>query len=283
MDTPIIHLRISRNLIVLVGLTWLLGLMFGLGFLSNYTFWSAACFSVWWLWLLVRFGLLAWQHVYLSDHGIRVKNYAGDYSFAWNTLHAIEFVAEPAEPRFMDRDLSYLWATFAVRFSDAQRSIIVHTRFTEHDRTLLKTKLVHYIQHYAIPNKTIDTLDYPVIYPERLSIWQKLMRLHRPPLINSLEILRRFCWFLLAIAMIYAAVTEQEFFVALAAFVIYQVLKLGLALLPNVIKQPDMLINPQESALYVPKLLDKALFARLLGLYGLIVVLISIYYGIVGF
>ncbi|ABX06192.1 MAG TPA: hypothetical protein DEF47_18420 [Herpetosiphon sp.] len=283
MNPSIIHLRISRSLIVLVGLTWSLGLMFGLGFLSNYTFWAAACFTGWWLALLVRFGLLTWQHVYLSDQGIRVKNYTGDYTFAWNTLHAIEFVTEPAAPRFMDRDLSYLWATYAVRFSDAQRSIIVHTRFTEHDRTLFKTKLAHYIQHYAIPNKTIDTLDYPVIYPERLSIWQKLMRLHRPPLIKSLEILRRFCWCLLAIAMIYAAVTEQEFFVALTAFAIYQVLKLGLALLPNAIKQPDLLIKPQESALYVPKLVDKTLFARLLGFYGLIVVLISIYYGIVGF
>ena len=278
MNPSIIHLRISRSLIVLVGLTWPLGLMFGLGFLSNYTFWAAACFSVWWLWLLVRFGLLAWQHVYLSDHGLWVKNYTGDYRFAWNTLHAIEFVAEPAEPRFMDRDLSYLWATYAVRFSDAQRSIIVHMRFTE--RESFKTKLAHYIQHYAIPHKTIATIDYPVIYPERLSIWQKLMRLHRPPLIKSLEILRRFCWWLLVIAMIYAVVTERGFFFVLAAFAIYQVLKFSLALLPNAIKQSAVLINPQESALYVPKLVDKTLFARLLGFYGLIVVLILVYYQI---
>ena len=267
----------------MVGLTWPLGLMLGLGFLSNYTFWAAGCFTVCWLALLVRFGLLASQHVYLSDHGIRVKNYTGDYTFAWNTLHAIEFVAEPAKPRFMDRDLSYVWATYAVRFSDAQHSIIVHTRFTEHDRTLFKTKLAHYSQHYAIPNKTIDTLDYPVIYPERLSIWQKLMRLHRPPLIKSVEILRRFFWWLLAIAMIYAVVTEQEFFVALAAFAIYQVLKLSLALLPNAIKQPAALINPQESTLYVPKLLDKTLFARLLGFYGLMLILILMYYQLIGF
>ncbi|GAA5526504.1 hypothetical protein [Herpetosiphon gulosus] len=280
MERSIIHLRISRSLIVLVGLTWSLGLMFGLGFLSNYTFWAAACFTIWWLSLLVRFGLLTWQHVYLSDHGIRVKNYTGDYNFAWNTLRAIEFVAEPAAPCFMDRDLSYLWATYAVRFSDAQHSIIVHTRFTERNRTLLKTKLAHYIQLHTIPNKTIDTIDYPVIYPERLSIWQKLMRLHRPPVINSLERVLRFCWFLLVIAMIYTVVTYQEFLIALTAFAIYQMLKLSLALLPNAIKQPATLINPQEQALYVPKLVDKTLFARLLGFYGLIIVLILVYYQI---
>lgn len=283
MDTPIIHLRVSRRLLILVSLVWPLGLMLGLGVLSHFAFWAKLCFLGWYLSIFVRFGLLAWQHVYLSDQGIRIQTYRADYTFAWNTLHAIEFVTEPAEPRFMDRDMSYVWATFAIRFSDAQRSIIVHTRFSEHDRTLLKTKLAHYIQHYAIPNKTIDTLDYPVIYPERLSIWQKLIRLHRPPLINSLEFLRRFCWRLLAIAMIYAIATEQEFFVALAAFAIYQVLKLGLALLPNAIKQPAVLIKPQESALYVPKLLDKTLFARLLGFYGLIVVLILMYYQLIGF
>lgn len=280
MNPSIIHLRVSRRLLILVSLVWPLGLMLGLGALSHVAFWAKLCFFGWYLSIFVRFGLLAWQHVYLSDQGIRIQTYRADYTFAWNTLHAIEFMTEPAEPRFMDRDLSYLWATFAVRFSDAQRSIIVHTRFSEHDRTLLKTKLAHYSQHYAIPNPTIETLDYPAIYPERLNIWQKLVRLHRPPLIKSLEFLRRFCWFLLAIAMIYAAVTEQEFFVALISFAIYQVLKLGLALLPNAIKQPAILIKPQESALYVPKLVDKTLFARLWGFYGLIVVLILVYYQI---
>lgn len=129
MDTPIIHLRVSRRLLILVSLVWPLGLMLGLGVLSHFAFWAKLCFLGWYLSIFVRFGLLAWQHVYLSDQGIRIQTYRADYTFAWNTLHAIEFVTEPAEPRFMDRDMSYVWATFAIRFSDAQRSIIVHTRF----------------------------------------------------------------------------------------------------------------------------------------------------------
>lgn len=280
MNPSFIHLRISRRLLILVSLVWPLGLMLGLGVLSHFAFWAKLCFLGWYLLIFVRFGLLAWQHVYLSDHGIRIQTYRADYTFAWNRLHAIEFVAEPAKPRFMDRDLSYIWATHAVRFSDAHRSIIVRTRFTEQDRSLFKTKLAHYSQHYAIPNQTIETLDYPAIYPERSSIWQKLVRMHRPPLNKLIERVRMGCWWLLVLALAYTMSTNQPFFFALAACAIYQVLKLGLALLPNAIKQPAVLIKPQESALYVPKLVDKTIFARLLGFYGLIVGLILIYYQI---
>ncbi len=277
MDSSTIHLRVSRRLLILGSLTWPLGLLFGLGFLSNYTFWATASVSFCWLIFFVRFGLLAWQHVYLSEQDVRVQTYSADYTFAWQKIHAIELVNEPAKPGFMDRDLRYSFATYEVRISDAQQSIIVHTRFTEHDRRLFKTKLTHYSQRFAIPTKMIETLIYPAIYPERLTIWQKIMRLHRPPLTKIPAMLCNLGLLLLIAMLGYLTVSQQHVLLALAAFALYQIFKLSLALLPNAIKQPDALINPQEQHLYVPKLVNKMLFARLCGFYMIILGMILVF------
>ncbi|WP_110514043.1 hypothetical protein [Herpetosiphon llansteffanensis] len=282
MHPSTIHLRVSRRLLILVSLVWPLGLIFGLGALTNVAFWAKLCFLGWYLAIFVRFGLLAWQHVYLSHQGIRIQTYRADYTFSWHTLHALEFVADPAKPKFLDRDLRYLFATHAVRIADAKQAMIVYTRFTEQDQALFKTKLDYYRQQHAIPTTTIETLLYPAIYPERLSLWQKILRLYQPPLTKIPTALCRIGLMLLIVTLGYLAFSKLPFVLALAAFVFYQAFKLSLALLPNAINQPEILINPQEQQLYVPKLINKMIFARLLGFYGLIVLLILIYVQIFG-
>ncbi|KPL85826.1 hypothetical protein [Herpetosiphon geysericola] len=282
MNSSIIHLRVSRRLLILVSLVWPLGLMFGLGALSHFAFWAKLCFLGWYLLIFVRFGLLTWQHVYLNDQGIRIQTYRADYTFAWDKLHALELVAEPAEPKFMDRDLRYLAGKYQMRFSDAKQSMIVHTRFTEQQRELFKTKLAHYHQLYSIPTKTIETVLYPTIYPERLSLWQKMLRLHQPPLTKIPAALCRFGLLLLIGTLGYLAFSQLPFVFGLAAFVFYQAFKLSLALLPNAINQPEVLLHSQVQQLYVPKLVNKMLFGRLFVLYLVILIGISIYYHFLG-
>ncbi len=282
MDASTIHLRVSRRLLILVSLVWPLGLIFGLGALSHFAFWAKLCFLSWYLLIFVRFGLLTWQHVYLNDQGIRIQTYRADYTFAWATIQAIEYVTEPAEPKFMDRDLRYLAGKYQIRFSDATQSMIVHTRFTEQQRQLFKTKLAHYSQQYAIPTKTIETVLYPAIYPERLSLWQKILRLHQPPLTKIPAALCRLGLLLLIVTLGYLAFAKLPFVFALAAFAFYQLFKLSLTLLPNAINQPEVLIHPHEQQLYVPKLVNRMLFGRLFVFYLVILIGISIYYQFLG-
>ncbi|MFD3162434.1 hypothetical protein [Herpetosiphon sp. NSE202] len=266
----------------MVSLVWPLGLIFGLGALSHFAFWAKLCFLGWYLAIFVRFALLTWQHFYLNDQGIRIQTYRADYTFAWATIQAIEYVTEPVKPQFMDRDLRYLAGKYQIRFSDATQSMIVHTRFTEQQRQVFKTKLAHYSQQYAIPTKTIETVLYPAIYPERLSLWQKILRLHQPPLTKIPAALCGLGLMLLIVTLGYLAFSNLPFLFASAAFAFYQAFKLSLALLPNAINQPEVLIHPYEQQLYIPKLVNKMLFGRLFVFYLVILIGILIYYQFLG-